>query len=347
MAAFDWQWRSSELERELEGRAGCFAALRAFIGSGAFGTPKVNARSITAFIPMLFLAAIMTTGCRTAQPSERDAIGGAGEEHMAEDDLGLYRTAGIVNQSLRSPEVRGAILRVPRHLFVPDKVTDLAYEPRALPIGSGQTISQPYIVALMTEQARVGRGSRVLEIGTGSGYQAAVLAELGAEVYSIEIIPDLAKSAAERLESLGYTSVHVRQGDGWAGWPEAGPFDAILVTAATPVIPDRLLRQLANRGRLLVPLEQAEERGERLLVIERQGESFVRRDLGAVRFVPLTGIAASFRDEIEGGSQSVLEQLATEPEAETPQTPADAGEQSPEAGVSVPGDLMPDKEQLH
>lgn len=235
-----------------------------------------------------------------------------GDPKVKQEELGMYRTAGLVNQSLRNPEVRQAILRVPRHLFVPDEVAQMAYEPRALPIGKGQTISQPYIVALMTEQARITRGSKVLEIGTGSGYQAAVLAELGARVFSIEIIPELAAEARSRLASLGYTGVTVREGDGWVGWQEEAPFDAILVTAATPVVPEKLVKQLANKGRLIVPLERSGEKGERLLVIERDGENLIRRDLGAVRFVPLTGIAGALREQVEEGQKSILEELTEE-----------------------------------
>jgi len=199
---------------------------------------------------------------------------------------------GLERIALKDPAVKAALSRVPRHRFVPADEKSLAYEDRALAIGQGQTISQPYIVALMTEQAGVSKGSKVLEIGTGSGYQAAVLAELGARVFSIELNQELARKAQSLLSDLGYgEEISIRQGDGWNGWKEEGPFDAILVTAASPRIPSRLIEQLANRGRLVVPIEKASEAGERLLVFEKKDNSIISRDLGAVRFVPLLGAA--------------------------------------------------------
>ena len=147
--------------------------------------------------------------------------------------------------------------KVPRHEFVPARWKRSAYEDRPLPIGHGQTISQPYIVAAMTELAALSEGDRVLEIGTGSGYQAAVLAELAAQVYTIEIVGPLAERAARTLESLGYASVRVRHGDGYRGWPEAAPFDAIVVTAAAPRVPPALLEQLTVGGRLVIPVGDA------------------------------------------------------------------------------------------
>ena len=181
--------------------------------------------------------------------------------------------------------------RVPRHIFVPEEVRDAAYDDRALPIGCGQTISQPFIVALMTEQARVFPGARVLEIGTGSGYQAAVLSELGAQVFSTEIVPELSETAGIVLEELGYVSVSLRQADGWEGWPEQAPFDAIIVTASSPRVPEALLSQLVDGGRLVVPIESDAAWREELCVIERQGSNFITKEVGAVRFVPLTGKA--------------------------------------------------------
>jgi len=211
---------------------------------------------------------------------------------------GPYKSEGLDRNGLHNESVLLAMSRVPRHEFVPQDVSYLAYEDRALPIGSKQTISQPYIVALMTQEAEIVPGARVLEIGTGSGYQAAVLAELGAEVYSIEIIPELAQAASEKLETLGYSKVHVQQGDGWQGWPEEAPFDAILVTAAAPRPPEKLIEQLANHGRMIVPLESKEAGGEQLLLIERRDTSLVTRNLGPVRFVPLTGdIRADRKDK--------------------------------------------------
>src|SRR5690606_17553015 len=162
----------------------------------------------------------------------------------------VRETAHWLGKDRLASEVMAAIGRVPRHAFVPRREEPHAYRNEPLPIGLGQTISQPYIVAVMTDQAGVGPGSRVLEVGTGSGYQAAVLAELGCEVWSIEALPELAEEAAARLKALGYDKVHCRQGDGAKGWPEAAPFDAILVTAAATAIPPALVDQLKRSGRL-------------------------------------------------------------------------------------------------
>ncbi len=205
--------------------------------------------------------------------------------------LGPYVSLGLNRITLKNQEVLDAMSRVPRHEFVPKEISDHAYEDRALPIGSGQTISQPFIVALMTQEARVTKGAKVLEIGTGSGFQSAVLAELGAHVFSIEIVPELAERARENLDRTGYKTVQVRTGDGWQGWQEEAPFDAILITAAAPTPPAKLLSQLANRGRMVIPIEQEEHEGEVLMWIERDGDDFVTNSLGPVKFVPLTGEA--------------------------------------------------------
>lgn len=195
--------------------------------------------------------------------------------------------SGIVAWGITDPTVIEVMGRVPRHLFVPEEYLDQAYENHPLPIGYGQTISQPYIVALMTQELRVGEGARVLEIGTGSGYQAAVLAELGVEVYTIEIIGPLAESAQARLESLGYTGVHVRHADGYDGWPEAAPFDGIVVTAAPDHVPPPLLDQLAVGGILVIPVGPVGDYQE-LWRITRTGEDkYTSESLGGVRFVPL------------------------------------------------------------
>lgn len=211
-------------------------------------------------------------------------------------DFGPYVSGGLDRAQLHNREVLRIMSRIPRHEFVPDKVTQFAYDDRALPIGSGQTISQPFIVALMTQEARITEGSKVLEIGTGSGYQAAVLSALGARVFSIEIVPSLAEAATERIKRLGYKNITIRNGDGWQGWPEEAPFDAILVTASAPRPPERLLNQLANHGRMIIPLERGDEPGEMLTVVERRDEDFITRELGAVKFVPMTGIARELMD---------------------------------------------------
>jgi protein-L-isoaspartate(D-aspartate) O-methyltransferase len=184
--------------------------------------------------------------------------------------------------------VLDVLRRVPRHEFVPPDLRDRAYEDEPLPIGYGQTISEPYIVALMTDLVRPAPGGRALEIGTGSGYQAAVLATLGMQVHTIEIVPALAQQAAARLSALGYGAVQVRQADGYYGWPQAAPFDAILVTAAAPQIPSPLIEQLKPGGRMVVPVGAAFLTQE-LVLIEKLADRSVRTTaLLPVVFVPLT-----------------------------------------------------------
>jgi protein-L-isoaspartate(D-aspartate) O-methyltransferase len=190
-------------------------------------------------------------------------------------------------RGVRDPRVLAALRAVPRHELVPENVRGQAYEDRPLAIGLGQTISQPYIVAAMTELLDLQPGEKVLEVGTGSGYQAAVLAELGVEVYSIEIVEPLGRRAAEDLERLGYR-VQLRIGDGYGGWPEAAPFDAIVVTAAPDHVPPALVEQLAVGGRLVIPVGDRHQELELL----RKGENGVHRESVAdVRFVPMTGEA--------------------------------------------------------
>jgi protein-L-isoaspartate(D-aspartate) O-methyltransferase len=193
----------------------------------------------------------------------------------------------LVRRGIVDPSVLAAMARVPRHEFVPPHLRDRAYEDHPLPIGDEQTISQPYIVALMTELLHVGRKSRVLEVGTGSGYQAAILGELAETVYTVEILDGLARSAAERLKRLGYVHVEVRAGDGWLGWPEHAPFDAIVVTAAPEQVPPALLEQLAPGGRLVIPVGVGENQD--LLVFERTPAGVERHEITPVRFVPMTG----------------------------------------------------------
>ena len=185
-----------------------------------------------------------------------------------------------------SPRVLEAMRTVPRHAFVPPEFRVVAYTDQPLPIGEGQTISQPYIVALMTELAEVQPGDKVLEIGTGSGYQAAVLAKLTDSVYTIEILEPLARRAEQTLQGLGVTSVHVRVGDGYQGWPEVAPFDAILVTAAAPSVPEPLIEQLAENGRLVIPLGEA---AQELVVLTKTRRGLIQRDVIPVRFVPMVG----------------------------------------------------------
>lgn len=197
----------------------------------------------------------------------------------------------IIGRGVRDRRVISALREVPRHLFVPAAVARLAYEDHPLPIGYGQTISQPYMVGFMTELLSLRPQDRVLEIGTGSGYQAAILSRLVTEVYSIEIVAALAATARERLERLGYRNVQVKTGDGYQGWPEFAPFDTIVVTAAPPEVPAALVAQLARGGRLVIPVGPTSET-QNLLLIEksRDSEQIVKRTMLPVRFVPMVKV---------------------------------------------------------
>jgi protein-L-isoaspartate(D-aspartate) O-methyltransferase len=194
----------------------------------------------------------------------------------------------IAARGITDARVLAAMKKVPRHELVPEPQRRRAYDDTALPIGFEQTISQPYVVAAMTEAAQIEAGDRVLEIGTGSGYQAAVLAEMGADVYSIEIVEPLAKRTHELLARLGYDELHLRIGDGYRGWPEAAPFAAIIVTAAPPEIPRPLIDQLAIGGRLVIPVGEGDQRLE---VVTKGPDGTTTETLFDVRFVPMTGEA--------------------------------------------------------
>jgi protein-L-isoaspartate(D-aspartate) O-methyltransferase len=205
-----------------------------------------------------------------------------------EIERNVRETRNYTGRSRLDAAIIDAIRTVPRHEFVPVELRDRAYANRPLPIGEDQTISQPYIVALMTDLADVGPDSIVLEVGTGSGYQAAVLAEIVAHVYTIEIIGVLGRRAAQTLERLGYGNVTVRVGDGYLGWPEFAPFDAIIVTAAPEAVPPPLIEQLRVGGKLVVPVG-AEGRGQSLQVLEKgPGGEITTTNVLPVRFVPLT-----------------------------------------------------------
>ena len=191
----------------------------------------------------------------------------------------------ILNRGIRNPRVLDAIRNVPRHRFVPEDYRHMAYSDRPLPIGHEQTISQPYIVALMTDYLNLKEGEKVLEIGTGSGYQAAVLAELVDQVYSLEIVSELAQRARKTIGDLGYDNVHIRTGDGYKGWPENAPYDAIIVTASPTDVPPPLKEQLAEGGRMVIPVGGPVFQK---LVLLRKIDGKVRQtDVTSVRFVPM------------------------------------------------------------
>ena len=223
----------------------------------------------------------MTSACgQVNYEAERRAL----VETLRED----ARIAEEYGAPVIGEETLAVIGRVPRHEFVPESERRFAYENRPLPIGASQTISQPYIVALMTDLADVDEDEVVLEIGTGSGYQAAVLSEVAAHVYTIEIIEMLGQRAAEDLERLGYDNVSVRIGDGYAGWPERAPFDAIIVTAAPEEVPQPLVDQLAVGGRMVIPVGEQDEVQTLRLFIKGADGVLTARDVIAVRFVPFT-----------------------------------------------------------
>jgi len=227
------------------------------------------------------LAAAVLAACSPSDAPPPAPAGYAAFRAAMVDDI-------VVASGVQDPRVLAAMRKVPRHEFVPEEQRRHAYEDRPLPIGHDQTISQPHIVAIMAEVAQIGPDAKVLEIGTGSGYGAAVLAELAKEVYTIEIIEPLATEAARTLERLHYGNVHVRAGDGYRGWPEEAPFDAIVVTAAPPEVPAPLKDQLKVGGRLVIPVGT---RTQHLRVVTRTPEGFVEEPQLEVRFVPMTGEA--------------------------------------------------------
>jgi len=240
----------------------------------------INQRTALLLVVLLF----PLNSCAPLSLSEQIAI----EEKAAQDFaqrrrnlVDLLRSRGVTSST-----VLDAMLKVPRHKFVPLSQRHLAYENRPLSIGHGQTISQPFIVGYMTEAASITPGEKVLEIGTGSGYQAAVLAELATEVYTIEIIPELAEGARTLLRELGYTNVEVRTGNGYEGWREHAPFDAIVVTAAPDQIPQTLVDQLALNGKMVIPVGTS---FQEMVIITRDESGVIERRTIPVSFVPMTG----------------------------------------------------------
>jgi protein-L-isoaspartate(D-aspartate) O-methyltransferase len=211
----------------------------------------------------------------------------AESDHSRERERNRMVDTQIAGRDIDDPSTIAALRKVPRHLFVPERMRASAYSDSPLPIGHGQTISQPYIVAFMTEVAQIQRDSKVLEIGTGSGYQAAVAAELSDHVYSIEIVAELAEGAATRLREAGYERVNLRSGDGYHGWPEAAPFDVIIVTAAANTIPPPLVAQLAEGGRMIIPVGP-QFGAQNLVLVTKQKGKVRTRTLMPVQFVPFT-----------------------------------------------------------
>jgi protein-L-isoaspartate(D-aspartate) O-methyltransferase len=240
------------------------------------------ARHLVGFVLGLVLAA--SPACTPQSYSELTGSPQRSEERFTAQRRKLVEL--LKSEGLTNTRVLEALLKVPRHRFVPASHRDLAYQNRALPIGHEQTISQPFIVGYMTEAAEIAPGERVLEIGTGSGYQAAVLAELAKEVYTIEIIPPLADSARNLLREMGYKNLQVKTGNGYLGWPEHAPFDAIIVTAAPDEVPQALVDQLGMGGKMVVPVGSG---FQQMVIITRSESGVVERRTIPVAFVPMTG----------------------------------------------------------
>ncbi len=260
------------------------------VGRGADFAPD-HPKGAPLSLPVRLFFFLLLFSTMTATPTEAASAQdpyAAARRAMLDDITALAReTQQETGRGVYAPRVMEAMARVPRHRFVPADEAAQAYANHPQSIGHGQTISQPFIVALMTELLDLKGRERVLEVGTGSGYQAAVLAELAREVYTIERLAPLAREAAARLAREGYDSVRTRTGDGYAGWPEAAPFDAIMVTAGAPEVPPALVEQLAPGGRLVIPVG-AQRTGQALLLITKDAQGRVsRRSVLAVRFVPL------------------------------------------------------------
>ncbi len=247
-------------------------------------------RKITIFLLGIFLSACRSTG-DTPNPHQND--------QSAQDRLAQKRYQMVEDQierrGIEDTLVLKAMQKVPRHLFVPDYLKEQAYVDSPLPIGEGQTISQPYIVAFMTEALQLKGGEKVLEIGTGSGYQAAVLAEITREIYTIEIVASLGSRAADLLKKLGYENIHVKIGDGYRGLPEQAPFDAIIVTAAPEHIPQPLVDQLKVGGRMIIPVGDLYQ--ELILITKKPDGTIKKQSVLPVRFVPMTGEAQQKKNE--------------------------------------------------
>ena len=236
----------------------------------------------------LLLAACAMEGLQEARDGDRAAA-----DDQTARSLQRMVSEQLVPRGITDADVLEAMRKVPRHLFVPPREAPNAYDDRPLPIGAEQTISQPYIVAYMTQALDLAPSDRVLEVGTGSGYQAAVLGEIVREVFTIEIVPELAREAEKTLRQLGYDNVHVRQGDGYRGWSSEAPFDAIIVTAAPRSIPKPLVDQLAMNGRMVVPVG---DWYQEMVILTKTSEGVIEQRTIPVRFVPMTGEASNDTD---------------------------------------------------
>ena len=231
----------------------------------------------------IFLMVMLAVSCSSLSLSESIGVEKESQDYKKQRQALVDQ---LKDQGITDRDVLKAMLKVPRHEFVPEAHRHYSYQNRPLPIGHDQTISQPFIVGYMTQEASIARGEKVLEIGTGSGYQAAVLAELAGQVYTIEIVPELAEGAKSVLNKLGYRNVHIKTGNGYEGWPEHAPFDAIVVTAAPDEVPKKLVDQLAVRGKMVIPVGTT---FQEMVIITRDESGVVERRTIPVRFVPMIG----------------------------------------------------------
>jgi protein-L-isoaspartate(D-aspartate) O-methyltransferase len=254
---------------------------------GAVEKKPLQARASLSILATLLLLCGLSWQLRYADSNQGSRSSASSDNEYREERARMVRDQ-IEAMGIRDARVLAAMRKVPRHLFVPPDEQPFAYADTPLPIGYDQTISQPYVVAFMTEALEPKPQDRVLEIGTGSGYQAAVLAELVREVYTMEIVEPLAKQAEQRLRQMGYANVHARHGDGYRGWPEAAPFDGIIVTAAPDHVPAPLVEQLREGGRLVLPLGRWDQN---LIRLRKTPKGITRESLLPVRFVPMTGEA--------------------------------------------------------
>jgi protein-L-isoaspartate(D-aspartate) O-methyltransferase len=244
---------------------------------------------VASIAPILCVSFLIFHGCAVQKPEDATGVGSQTKQRSGDEFKDQRRQMverQIRDRGIKNQAVLEAMMKVPRHRFVTAEYMTSAYEDHPLPIGQGQTISQPYIVAYMTEAAGISDNEKVLEIGTGSGYQAAILGELAKEVYTIEIIPELAERARRTLGELGYKNVHVKTGNGYEGWAEYAPYDGIVVTAAPDEVPKALIDQLAMNGRMVIPVGTWYQE---MMIITKTAEGVIEKRTIPVRFVPMTG----------------------------------------------------------